>query len=366
MLCTTLSDGKQTCKAKRTACSSVAPVASYGASTGRRSGLHTHPSAARPSGALRAVTTWLLRHSHTTVNVRLRSAAAPQHRRQALKGHTAARAAPDTLGQALRSPADVLMAVGMSRDAAEAALRQAAGDDSAAAVKRQSPVPSPAQSAARSDADGSAAEPESAQHSSGAEQALGDRTGEDHNAVCTEQKGTVSLGQQAWVSGSLVTGSEQLLQTDRIAAAVQGLLDAGIPVRRLAAVIAAHPAALAADPVAEWKPRVRRKPMMSTSLLSGGYARTSVRSKCAALQLGRIMCCGSPTLQLSPIGWKRWHACACGRRGVILIQVPIPMQWLFARQVDLLQSLGLPPHRVKHVVAAFPDALLTVCTTHCV
>ena len=33
---------------------------------------------------------------------------------------------------------------------------------------------------------------------------------------------------------------------------------------------------------------------------------------------------------------------------------------LCARQVDVLQSLGLPPHRAKQVVAAFPEALLAV------
>jgi len=207
------------------------------------------------------VTAWLPRHSHTTCNLRLRSAAACRHPRQASKGHAAAHAPPDGPGQALRSPADVLMSVGMSRDTAEAALRQAAGDEGAAAAERLSPVTHSAEVAAHSYAEGSAAVGKTAEHSTGAERQHLHQVGEDSSTVRTEQQSTVSAGEQAWTNGRVhVSGSEQLLRTDRVSAAVQGLLDAGVPVHSLAAVIAAHPAALIADPATDWEPRVRSNP----------------------------------------------------------------------------------------------------------
>jgi hypothetical protein len=44
----------------------------------------------------------------------------------------------------------------------------------------------------------------------------------------------------------------------RVEGAVMALLDAGVPVDQLATVIGEHPSALAADPDAEWNPKVSR------------------------------------------------------------------------------------------------------------
>ncbi len=260
MLCTTLSDGKQTFERKRTTCSSVAPVGLYCAPVGCGFRVpSSHPSAARHSGGLHAVTAWLPRHEHTTHDLRLRSAAACQHLRRALMGRAAACTASDALTQSARSPVGVLMSVGMSRDAAEAALRQAAGDDGAAAAEHLSPIDHSADSAAHSNAGGSTAIDRTMQHSDGAEQQHLHQFGQDGSEVRTEQHSLVAADEQTWINGNVwVSGSTQLLQADRVSAAVQGLLDAGVPVHMLAAVIAAHPTALVADPDTEWKPRVRR------------------------------------------------------------------------------------------------------------
>ena len=280
MLCATLSDGKQSLKGKRTACTLVARVDLPCIPPDPGSGLPRRHTPARRSRGVPAVTAWLPRHSHTTCNLQLRSSAACRHPRQALKRHAAASALPGVPDQSLRSPMDVLISIGMSHHAAEAALQQIAGDATAAAAERPSPVTNSAESTAGSDAEGSAAGRESTPQSNGANQQHLEEACDDISTVsrlCTEQQSTVSATEeQAWISGGVtVSGSEQLLQAERISAAVQGLLDAGVPVHRLAAVIAAHPAALVADPDTEWQPRVRCPSRSASSYIMDDMHRAS-------------------------------------------------------------------------------------------
>ena len=111
-----------------------------------------------------------------------------------------------------RTPLERLLSIGMSREAAETALQQAD------------------------------------RHHSGLE---ADRPS-------TQQVSAVPIPEAVRPNDvALDRAAQQMLPADRVERTVEALLDAGVPVRQLAAVIGEHPHALAADPGADWEPKVR-------------------------------------------------------------------------------------------------------------
>ena len=131
------------------------------------------------------------------------------------------------------------MSIGMSREAAEAALRQATGAYSDAAAEQQSLGTHAAATAVQSDAKRSEEDSE-----------------ETHEIDKAAQDSLLAAGDPAIVGRSPESSmAYQLPDADRVSATVRALLDFGVPIHRLAAVIVAHPTALVADPGADWKPK---------------------------------------------------------------------------------------------------------------
>ena len=157
-------------------------------------------------------TSWLRRRCQGFTALPLPPAALKPWRR-ALGASATARTAGDGQLTRQRTSLELLLSVGMSREAAEAALRHAAAHFSA--------------------------------------------LGPEHYVTQQESAAPDSKVEAASTDVAQVGAAQQEAVAACVEIAMKALLDAGVPVQHLATVIGEHPAALAANPDAEWKPKVR-------------------------------------------------------------------------------------------------------------